>query len=417
MFIQRYKTELSWVILSKLAVFPFSFFLTALIFRSLSVEDYAVYSFFVACFYQFSQFDFGIFAAIKTKIPRLLNSDKNNASNYLVSSFLTLLLTVPFVFLAIFVGYKIFGVENFEPKNFVYYFIFIGLVNNLFYFFLHTNAALGKSEFLSFNQILQTIIFLPFCVYAGFTKITDPNLFILFFVSAALCSNLIFSLLSYRSLRNLNFSLVSVKIVSILDIFVLSTPYFLNQLIAVAYVFGPKLVAFLFLNADDVAIQDLYTRLCSPLLALCAAASVPGWTRVAGSEETSHFYKQKIKSSQRNIVASLIACVLAICIAAPWIINIWVGDSAPELHFMERISFAFYFAATILYMNTAALANGMNRLKLQAQLGGTGVLVCILLLIGLEAKFDMDLTSLNIVSSIGLLVFGFWGRIQLFQRH
>ena len=415
--IPRYKTELRAIVFAKLISFPLTFLLTAILFRALSIADYALYSFFVASFYQFSQFDFGIFASIKTEVPRLLSSTENNLPSYLYSSFLALAFTAFVTFFALSVGYFLFYNQSHSMENFVYYFIFLGLLNNFFYFFLHTNAALGNSQYLTFNQVFHTVLLLPFCLTAYFFQVSDPHLFILVFVASLLFSNIIFSLVSLRNIQSYNVSLAGVKLSPITNTLVMGSPYFLNQLIAVCFVFGPKLVAFMFLNANDVAIQDLYSRLCSPFLALCVVISVPGWTRLAASFDTGTDDKDDIRRSQRAIVVCLIGCVLAVSSVAPWIVELWVGQSAPPQALITRIGFAAYFGATILYLNTAALANGLRELKLQALLGGGGVVLSLLLLMMLQATQRLDLTSLNVAASIGLLLFGFLGRMHIFRSH
>lgn len=417
MLIPRYRTELRAIVFAKLISFPLTFLLTAILFRALSIEDYALYSFFVASFYQFSQFDFGIFASLKTEVPRLLSSGEDNLSSYLFSTFIALVLIVLASFFALSSGYFFFYNQSHAMENFVHYFIFFGLLNNFFYFFLHTNAALGRSQYLTFNQILHTLLFLPFCLAAIFFDISDPRLFISAFVVSALFSNLIFTLVSLRNIQSYNFSVAGLQLSSIINTLIMGSPYFLNQLIAVCFVFGPKLAAFMLLNASDVAIQDLYSRLCSPFLALCVVISVPGWTRLAASFDNGSDDKDDIRRSQRAIVIFLIGCVVVISIVAPRIVELWVGQSAPPQDLITRIGFAVYFGATILYLNTAALANGLSELKLQALLGGGGVVLSLLLLVMLQATQRLDLTSLNVAASVGLLLFGFLGRMHIFRSH
>lgn len=414
-----FRIEVSRSILAKAAVYPLSMLTVSIIFRSLPVEQYAIYSFFVAFCFQIGLFDLGQNAAIKTSISKsLARSGEEELRKYTWTGICIVASAMTTVFV-IFISVNLIPGSHFSNK----YLVEIGSEPFLYscglLFFLlsivlghslHASSGLGRSEFLAYSQTINAVIL--FFLSSGLLltdTLNQVNLFVVFCVSNLLAQLFIISKY-WKVIKSLlipkNFPSITVA----KEMLQLGAYLFVLQQVLSAQIFIPRLVVAGYFEPSDLALYDVILRLFSPLIVISMALSVPLWTRIAFAKQNNNFESiGMLIANQKLAIVGLTIVLIVLSIFSAQIILFWLGKDAPLPSGLTIVAFASMFLAHIFYLTIAAICNGLGLLKLQGFLGFLGVFLSCTLFF-LFVTFDrLDLTRVFFITASGLSVFGVLG--------
>lgn len=419
--------EVSRAILAKASVYPVSLLTVSMIFRTISVEQYAVYSFLVAACFQLALLDFGQNAAIKTAISRSFAvSGSRDLSRYTWTGLALVGLSMVVLFLVLLLSQIYWpqaGGETYVREihnNISIYLVGLSifLASVVVGHTLHAASGLGRSELLSYSQSASAAIL--FIISTGLLLTSSLSLESLFlsFCASSLIAHCIVIVMNRVSIL----SLVSpIRIPSSIigkDMLLLGLSLFALQQILSAQIFIPRLMIAAFLDARDLALYDVIFRLFSPILMVAMALCIPFWTRLAKAKgENDENQIRRLIQKQFLPILLLSSALTALSSLSPKLITIWLGPNAPIPDIWTIFAINCSFLAHILYITTSAISNGLGMLKFQAMLGLLGLLSSGVLFSLYAYTGYLSLTHVFFISASGLSIFGVFGLICILQKY
>jgi len=386
------KKELLFAILMKAISLLSSFWLTAILVRTLTPEQYGIWATYFATITLLLTFDLGISNSYRNDITYAwINNSKQHAIKITNELF-----NINLIISALLLIMLLFFADSYEKISFIILGVVIFYFNTLNVFLLSTM----RSGIIDLIQLLINIIFCSVIISGWF----DEYISILYLSCTLIFINIIIRVsFNFFIFRKITPTIISFK--TTLNNFkkkaIISLLFFLSQILFSIFLVIDRYLILYYCNSSQSGYYDIAYKLCSIYLIGSLVLIKPLWSRIALKPENS---------KRINLLYNLMLMILLILMSITSIylneiISLWVKITYRFSLLESSLILAFFFCI-IAITKDCYIFNALHKLKIQVIGFFIAILGKMILFMILIYSYSVNI-SLVLISNLPLLILYF----------
>ena len=420
-----YFKQLKGVFFFRLLSVLSSFIAVPIVYRYLGPSEYGVWATIISITSWVLLFDLGVANGLRNRITESIsNNNFLEAKEYISTAYCIIGIGIVCVILLFYIlneylpWARIFNtnvLSNDELKLTVNVSMFFILINFFLSLINQVLDGMQKSGYVGFNQFLSNVLSLLF-VYALslYTNSSIVSLAVAYGFSVFL-SNMVISAWFYQKLPSIKPSFRFFKKEKISNILSLGLRFFIIQVAVIVLFTTDRLIISQLLGPEFVTPYDIVFKLFSAVTIVHGIVIAPLWASYADAFHRGDYtWMRNMMRKQLHVYVMLFLGTLLLCLFAPSIISIWIGDV--ELLDVRIIYSLAIFVLLLTWSNVFSyLLNGLSETRLQIQAAIIASIINIPLSIFFVNVFGMGVDGVVMASVVSISIFSILGPFKVYS--